>query len=417
MLSRTKTVATAVVLIALFAFAGWRHLHSTGAAFTPAQQTASGGKSAQASGSAAKGGGVVSVTAAPATAGSLPVLRDTFGSIVPLASTALSSQEAGIVAAIMVKDGQSVKAGDIILQLEDRAIRAELVKDSAVLAKDQATLQDAMTNLERTRALIARGAATIQAGDDAEAAIHVPQAAIRVDLAQIAADQVTLANRLIKAPFDGRLGAVLVSPGAFVSAGTPVVTLTQMTPVYAQFTLTEVDLPAALRAIDRAALVVSGGPTGAGQSDVVLNSPVVFIDNQVDMASGTVQMRALLANDDGAFWPGQSLSLHVKLADVDDLVLVPGVAVQPQSDGSVVYVVAADNTIDVRKVTVALRAGDQAGISDGLTAGEMVVTEGHGALSKGTKVVIVAPGAAASGLESTNTTGTAMMGSLKTVSP
>ncbi|EEX84730.1 predicted protein [Brucella abortus bv. 3 str. Tulya] len=329
------------------------------------------------------------VKVALAKSGSLPVLRNTVGTAVAIASTAVNSPEAGNVAVLAVKDGAIVKAGDLIAQLDDKAIRANIVKDTASLAKSQATLNDAEIQLKRTQDLVRKGGATSQSGDDALAALKVAQAQLQVDQAQLAADQVTLSYTKIVAPFTGQLGVVQVSPGAYLSAGSSVATLTRMSPIYAEFTLPETDLARIRAALKDGTLKTDVTVTSGEGKDVTESGRVDFIDNAVDPASGTVRLRATLDNRSGNFWPGQSLRISVELGKIDDLVLVPDVAVEPQENGSISYVVKPDNSVEIRPVSVALRADGMAGVRAGLQPGERVVIEGQDALSNGNRVKLV----------------------------
>lgn len=337
----------------------------------------------------------VTVATTTAKAGALPVTRTSLGTIVPFASTALSSPASGTVAQILVKDGAEVAAGTLLVQLDDRTINANIARDTAQLSKDQAALDEANTNLKRVEALSNDGAETRQQYDDAVAAAKQAQAAIGVDNATLAADKVALTQTQIRAPFDGKLGVILLSPGAYVAPGQDIVTLTQMKPVYAEFTLPETDLDLARQALSDGQLNVSISPTLSQDKTAGETGPIVFIDNAVDAPSGTFKMRARLENSGGNFWPGQSLSITVTAGEQKDLVLVPSVSVQPQSDGSVCYVVKPDKTVEVRKVKVAFAVGDMTGIADGLKAGEVVVTEGQAGLVEGTPVKVVLASAAA----------------------
>lgn len=338
---------------------------------------------------------VVSVTTTTAKAGSLPVTRSSLGTIVPFASTALSSPVSGTIAQILVKDGADVTAGTLLVQLDDRTINANITRDTATLAKDQAALDEANTNLKRVQSLSSDGAETLQQYDDAVAAAKQAQAAMGVDNATLAADKVALTQTQIRAPFDGKLGVILLSLGAYVAPGQDIVTLTQMKPVYAEFTLPETDLDLARQALGGGQLNVNISPTLSEGETARETGPIVFIDNAVDAASGTFKMRARLENSGGTFWPGQSLSVTVTAGEQKDLVLVPSVSVQPQSDGAVCYVVKQDKTVEVRKVKVAFAIGDTTGISHGLQEGEVVVTEGQAGLVDGTHVEVVSAPAAA----------------------
>ncbi|WP_082652641.1 efflux RND transporter periplasmic adaptor subunit [Aureimonas sp. AU12] len=331
-------------------------------------------------------GGPVAVSVATAQGGSLPILRTTVGWVRPVASTVLSTETTGIVTEIEERDGARVRRGDLLVRLDDRAARALVDKDEAAIARDQSTLDAANASLNRIQRLVQSGANTQQAGDDATTAVRSATASLNVDRATLEADKVALAKTEIRAPFDGRLGAIALSVGALVTPGTAIVTLTQDTPVYAEFSLPESDLDLLHGALEAGTLTAKAMPAGARA--MAGEGPVVFIDNAVDQNSGTIRLRALLPNEARAFVPGQSISVEARAGTRDGLVIVPGVAVEPRDDGSVVTVVKPDDTVEIRPVEVALRVGDRAGLSAGLAAGERVVVEGQGALSQGAAVSV-----------------------------
>lgn len=328
------------------------------------------------------------VTTTEAKTGSLPVTMKTIGTIVPVASTGLASPTSGIVAEVLVTDGVTVKKDDLLVKLDDRTINANIARDTANLTKDQAALDNANATLKRTSTLKSTGTGTQQQYDDAVAAAKQAEAAIAVDTATLTADKVALTQTEIRAPFDGKLGVVQVSRGAYVSAGANIVTVTQMKPVFAEFTLPETDLAMTRAALNTNRLTVDIAPTLSRDANETISGPVVFIDNAVDAASGTFKLRARLDNADGVLWPGQALDVTVAAGEKDNLVLVPTVSVQPLMDGFICYVVGKDRTVQVRKVQVALNDGKTTGISDGLKQGELVVTEGQSGLADGAKVAL-----------------------------
>lgn len=360
---------------------------------------ASGAKAGAGAAAQGQGGhhaGPVAVNVAVAKAGTLPVLRSALGTVTATQSTALSPETAGTIAKVLVADGAEVKAGDLLVQLDDRAIRAQIAKDKAQIDKDQATLDNAQSTYTRTQHLVQTGVSTAQSGDDALAAVKVAQGTLAVDKAAYAVDQVTLANTQIRAPFDGKVGAVQFSTGAFVPAGTKILQIIKMKPVLVQFSLPVEDLPLLRRTQKARVLTVTVSPElSDAASGPQAKGAVTFIDNAVDPASATVTLRASLANDDEMLWPDQPVNVTVQAGTTGELVLVPGVAVMPHVNGSAVFVVTDKGTVESRTVQVALRENGLAGISSGLKAGDRVVTEGQAALTNGAAIRIVPPKAEA----------------------
>ena len=346
------------------------------------------GKSSKKGSGRGNGGGVVAVHVAEAKLGSMPVTRDSFGYIQAKAVTSLASPIAGIVTAVMVTDGAEVKKGDVIVTYDDRSLKAALDKDTATLAKDEAAYENAKLTEQRTTNLGEKGASTQQSVDNAVAAVQQAEAALAVDKAQIEADQVAISNTVIKAPYDGQLGQVLVSNGAYVPAGTSVASLVNLKESYAQFTLPEADLKLARAALAEGTLTASVSPTSSSDGTTVVTGPVTFIDNSVDQASGTFKLWASIDNTAKLLWPGESINVTATAGTIKNLVLVPGVAIAPAQDGMVAYVVNAQSKIEIRKVVVALRNSDTAGISEGLKAGDRVVIEGQQSLADGATVKI-----------------------------
>lgn len=326
------------------------------------------------------------VTTAVAKSGSLPVVRQTIGTVVAVNSAALASPAAGIVAQVVASDGAQVKAGDLLVQLDDRTIKANIQRDQALLVKDQAAMDEANATLKRVETLSQSGADTQQQYGDAQAAAKQAAAAVAVDNANLAADNVALSNTEIRASFDGKLGAILVSPGAYVAAGADVVVLTQMKPVFAEFTLPEQDLDLVRAAMDSKQLTANVTTTLGTNTDKAVTGDVVFIDNAVDPASGTFKMRARFANETENLWPGQSLNVTVNAGSQNNVVIVPTVAVQPHSGGFITFVVKDDKTVEMRTVVPALSVDDKTGISSGLQDGEQVVIEGQAGLVNGAHV-------------------------------
>ena len=348
-------------------------------------------KSSGGQGGGKRSGGPIVVAVAKAVIGSMPIARQSIGTVVPLASTNLTGAVTGSLAEVKVSDGASVKKGDLIAVLDGRILRATIAKDEAVLAKDQTNLDNVNLNLKRTTNLVAKGFTSTQVGDDATALAKNAQQLVNVDEAILAADQVALSLTEIRAPFDGKLGTILLSPGAFIGTNSVVTTITQMDPVYAEFILPDGDAELMRKAFAEGALSVSVIPQ-TNKSAKPITGPIVFLDAAIDAASGTLKMRAKLPNSDSSLLIGQGLNVSVMAGTVDNLILVPTVAVTPTASGDAVYVVKDDSTIDVRAVQIALRGDKMIGLSKGLQAGEQVVVEGQVNLSAGTPVKIGAVG-------------------------
>jgi multidrug efflux system membrane fusion protein len=335
--------------------------------------------------------GVAVVSAAASTA-DFPIRRYAIGFISSPAVVGISARISSQIVSIAVKDGQMVKAGDVLLTLDDRALKAQVERDKALIAKDQALLEGANADLARAKDLVAKQAGTAQAYDQALAAQKSAAATLDGDKAALDADMVQLGFTVIKAPIGGRLGAISVTTGDLVttsngnsSNSTPLVTITQIDPLRVNFDLPETDLSLlhkALASPQTASVTLHNddnpAPIGKGTLD--------FVDSSVDTASGTIATRASVPNGDLSLWPGQYVNVVLDAGIMPQMVSIPTVAVQPSQKGPFVYVIKPDDTVEPRQVTVALTQGDNSAIASGLKSGERVVTDGQARLKAGAAV-------------------------------
>ncbi|MDX8481284.1 efflux RND transporter periplasmic adaptor subunit [Mesorhizobium sp. VK24D] len=396
-------IAFAVVALACFAGAG---LYLSPTTMSKVQQLISGrqatadgtDKTAKVSdnpkGDGGKGSGgprSASIVSATATTADFPIRRYAIGFVSSPAVVSINARVSSQIVSIAVKDGQMVKAGDLLFSLDDRALKAQLAKDQATLAKDQALLVSATADLQRAKDLVARQAGTQQTYDQALAAQKSAAATIDADKATIDFDTVQLSYATITAPISGRLGAVNVAVGDLVttsngsSSSTPLVTITQVDPLQVNFNLPESNLALLHKALANpqqgaVTLTKDGDPTPIGKGTLD------FVDSSVDTASGTIATRASIPNADLSLWPGQYVNVALDAGTMPQMTSVPTVAVQPSQKGPFVYVVKPDNTVEMRPVQVALTEGENSAISQGLKAGEKVVVEGQTRLKDGAAV-------------------------------
>jgi RND family efflux transporter MFP subunit len=297
-------------------------------------------------------------------------------------TTTIAAQESGIITSIQAQDGAMVKAGDLIAKLDARTAQATVDKDQALLAKDQATLAEAETALGRAQSLL-KTAGTQQTVDQAQESRDTAVATVNGDKAQLVSDQVLLEHTEIRAPYDGRLGNVNLSIGAYVSPGTAIVTIAQYNPIYVKFQLQESHLRELEEALQAGKVPVSTVPRSAqGKSR---QGEISFYDNQVDSASGTILAKAKFQNANGAIWPGQSVNIVVHFADNDPAIVAPTVAVSPGPEGFYAFVVK-DGKVHQTPVTVERQNGGLTAVAKGLSEGDHVVTEGQVQLQDGQAV-------------------------------
>ncbi|QND50466.1 efflux RND transporter periplasmic adaptor subunit (plasmid) [Phyllobacterium sp. 628] len=360
------------------------HTSSPPAGKAIATTTAAAGKPAGKGRSAA----VPSIVAATAKTQDVPITKTVVGNIEPIATVVIKPQADGVVTVTNVQDGQMVKTGDVLFQLDDRTIRATIDKDKAALAKDQANLESASQDLAAAQDLSNRKIGTLQQAYQALAAVNALKASIGMDNAQIQADEVQLSYMTITAPIDGRVGVVNTSVGNLVrtaDTGAGLLTITRMAPLRVSFTVAESDLPTLRDAMkDRPLNVLIRVP---GSKNVVASGPLNFVDSSVDTASGTIVLKAEVTNENGALWPGQYVTATVEIGTHKGAVTVPLIAIQQGSDGTFAFVVKPDKTVAKQMVTVVETVGDTAVTTAGLKSGDHVVVDGQLHLQDGSTVI------------------------------
>ena len=321
-----------------------------------------------------------------------PVVVSTFANVEAPETVTVNARVSSQVTAIHVRDGQMVRAGDLLVSLDDRALKAALNRDKAILAKDTALLADAEIELERARTLRDDRSGTEQAYDTALAAQQSAKATVDADQATVDVDAVTLSYTSIRAPIDGRLGAVQVAIGDLVGtsgSGSPtsLVTITSIDPIEVAFHLPESYLQSFKARLDAGAPPqVKARQSGTGE--LIGTGVLDFIDSAVDTATGTVMMRARFDNGEQKLWPGQYVEIDVEQTILPKAAVIPAVAVQTGQEGDFVYRLAPNDTVELRPVVVAANDGQVAAISSGLAAGDKVVTEGQLNLKAGDKARI-----------------------------
>lgn len=288
----------------------------------------------------------------------------------------------------MVREGDTVRQGQTLFGLDDRSERAQLERAQAQLLRDEAALVDARRQLKRSEDLLAQNFISQGAVDVQRTAVQTQEAAVAASRAALNAAQVALSLMTVTAPQDGRLGAITVHPGAYVSpGGAALVTISQMNPVLVSFALPQRHLVDALSALRSRAAVVEVRPAeeSAGWKASPA-APLVFVDNAVDSASGTVRVRAELDNRDARWWPGAFVKVRMNLRAVEGGAVVPVAAVVQGARGRTVFVVDEDGTAQSRSVDV-LAMNDGLVSLKGISPGDRVVLEGRQNVRNGTKVV------------------------------
>lgn len=317
----------------------------------------------------------------------MPVRVDAIGTVQPIASVAVRARIDAQIAEVRVADGQEVKAGDILIVLDTRAASALLHQAEANVARDRAQLENARRDVDRLRPLTQKDFISRQQFDLTSTNAVALEAAVKADEASVDNFRTLLTYYTIAAPMDGRVGTVLLKVGNTAKSNdTQIMTLNQFKPIYVAFSVAQRELPgvrSAMAAGDvTVAVQVPNDPGGA------IKGKVTFIDNAIDIATGTIALKATFANDDERLWPGQFVNVQMTVRIEPEAIVAPAAAVQIGQNGSYVYVIKPDNTAEVRPVVVSRTIDNETVFAKGLAEGDRVVIDGQLRLTNGTRVDI-----------------------------
>ena len=327
----------------------------------------------------------------------VPIIRTGVGTVTPLATVTVRSRIDGQLERVGFVEGQDVKAGQLLAQLDARALQVQLEQAQAQKAKDAALLGNARIDLRRYETLIAQDAATRQQLDTQRALVAQLEAALKMDQAQIDAAQVQLSYATITAPIGGRTGARLVDPGNIVHATDPggLVVINQIDPIAVVFSLPEGAFQDVNRALQGSQAPLAVQVSLPGSAQALASGRLTLLNNQIDNTTGTIRLKAQFGNPQHALWPGQYVDARLVLGVRRGALTVPAAAVQRGPEGPYVYTVGADGSAQIAPVEVAQIQDGLAVIDQGLSAGQRVVVDGQYKLRPGLKVA-EAPRAAAS---------------------
>jgi len=339
----------------------------------------------------------VPTLAATARTADVPVYLDGVGTVRALNTVTVNSQVDGKLIRVNFKEGQDVEQGFVLAEIDPTLYQATYDQAVAKKAQDDAQLANARRDLERYTRLASSNALAQQQADTQKALVAQMEALVQADQAAIDNARATLAYTKIVAPISGRTGIRQVDAGNIIHASdaTGIVTLTQLKPISVLFTLPQQQLAQVNQAMSRGTVEVDA--FGADNTTVIDRGTLVVVDNQVDQTTGTIKLKAQFPNADLQLWPGQFLNVEVQVDTMKQVVVVPTAAVQRGPNGLFVFLVTPDNTAKMQTVTISLQDENQTVVTDGVKAGDRVITTGFNQLSDGSRVSVGEgrPGAAA----------------------
>lgn len=351
----------------------------------------SAGVSSAESGGKAKGkggrGGPLIVKAARAIVKPMPVLIDAVGTVEPEQSVQVRAQVSGVLQSVLFKEGDKVKAGQLLFQIDPRTFQAQYNQALAALARDRAQLENAKAQEQRLAPLLKQEFITRQEYDVAVTSAKSLEATVQAGQAAVEQSRIQLEYSRILAPISGRTGQLAVRAGNLVPAsggGAPLVTINSTDPILVGFSIPERQLEDIRRFQQGQGIRIEIHPDQSGPS--VAEGNLVFIDNTVTTQTGTVLLKTRVENAKEVIWPGQFVNVRIVLTIEPNAVVVPEVAVQPGQQGSFVYLIDADSKVRVQPVTVSRQIGNEVVIASGVQAGDQVITEIPQALQEGATV-------------------------------
>jgi multidrug efflux system membrane fusion protein len=341
----------------------------------------------------------MAVAVATATSGEIAVKLPALGTVTPLATVTVKTQVSGQLQQIAFREGQVVHRGDFLAQVDPRPFEAALEQVQGNLRRDQALLANARVDQQRFQDILAQGLIAAQQLDTQKALVQQYEGTVASDEAQVSTAKLNLQYTHIVAPVSGQVGLRQVDQGNYVTPGDPngIVVVTQLQPVSVIFPLPEDNLPAIQKRL-RVGAVLSVEAYDRANTTKLADGSLQSLDNLIDTTTGTIKMRALFDNQDGALFANQFVNIRLLQDVLKDQVIIPVAAVQHGAPNGVnstfVYRVNADQTVSVRPITTGTADGERVAVVAGLRAGDLVVTEGGDRLRDGATVILPGPPAA-----------------------
>ena len=332
------------------------------------------------------------VVAAPVKLGSIDVYINALGTVTPRNAVTVRARVDGQLMSVMFREGQMVKKGDLLAEIDPRPFQVQLTQAQGQMAKDQALLRNAQLDVERYRTLLAQDSISKQQVDTQEALVRQYQGAVQSDQGAIDNAKLQLTYSRVTAPISGRVGLRQVDPGniARASDATGLVVITELSPVSVLFPIPEDNVPRVMRRLATGEMIVVEA-WDRDQKVKLATGKLITVDNQIDTTTGTVKLKAEFPNEGLALFPNQFVNVRMLVQTMTDATLVPSAAIQRGSPGTFVYVVKDDQTVTVTPVKLGPVQGEITAVTSGVTAGNLVVVDGTDKLREGAKVELITP--------------------------
>lgn len=362
-------------------------LAGAGYFYWPASGNSPGPKASQGAPGKGRAAAAAPVTAATVVAAEMPIIIAAPGTVEPLANVAVKTRVDGQITKVLFSEGDAVAEGDVLFQLDDRLVKAQIAQAEAAIAKDQAALRDAEATLVRRQALIGKQIVSEASMDQARFAVEGLKASIAAGQASLESQKTQLDYLTVRAPITGRTGGLNAKVGATVRGidALPLVTINQTKPILVSFAVPQIELTAVRRALTTKAAAEISAPGVTGKA---VRGIISFIDNQVDKQTGNITVKVVAENSDEVLWPGLAVRVALTVETKSGVMSAPASAVQPAQQGMIAWVVGDDNKVAPRVVTVERIVGQTVFITSGVAVGDRVVTDGQLRLAPGTTVTV-----------------------------
>jgi len=338
------------------------------------------------------------VVAAPARKGNIDVRIDALGTVTPRNMVVVHSRVDGQLLGVGFREGQEVKKGEMLAQIDPRPFEVQLTQALGQMARDQAQLKNAQVDLERYRTLLTQDSISKQQVDTQEALVRQYQGAVQSDQGAIDNAKLQITYARIVAPISGRVGLRQVDPGNMVHASDSngLVTITQVQPITVIYPVPEDNVPRIVKRVQSGQEVAVEAFDRSGKNKLATGRLLTF-DNQIDTATGTVKLKAEFPNQDAALFPNQFVNVRMAVETRQDVTLVPSAAIQRGAPGTFVFLVKQDQSVGMTPVKLGATEGENTEVQSGVDPGNLVVVDGADKLRDGSKVELVDPNARRAG--------------------